>query len=108
MATHASALTPQEDPTQVDAGHYSIEAEDEHVRILRARYGPHEKSHMHAHPALTVVMLTDAHIRMTYPDGRSEVIEAKAGEVMNMPATVHQPENLSDERFEAVLVERKG
>ena len=52
-----------EDPTKVDAQHYTVEHEDEQVRALRARYGPHEKSVMHSHPALVGVALTDAQVR---------------------------------------------
>lgn len=107
MATHASAQPMQNDPTKVDQQHYTIELENEQVRVLRARYGPHEKSEMHAHPPLICVMLTEGRIRMTYPDGRTEDINAKAGDVLNMPAIVHQPENLNDHLFEAVLIEMK-
>ena len=81
--------------------------ENDRIRVLRGKYGPHEKSEMHAHPALIAVMLTDGRIGMTYPDGRTEEIVAKAGDVLNMPATVHLPENLTDEVFEVVLIELK-
>jgi quercetin dioxygenase-like cupin family protein len=107
MSTHAAAQPSQNDPTQVDSKHYKVEVENEQVRVLRGKYGPHEKSEMHAHPALIGVMLTDGHIRMSYPDGRTEEIVAKAGDVLNMPATVHQPENLTDQPFEVVLIELK-
>lgn len=103
------AIQPsQNDPIQVDAKHYTIELETDQVRVLRAKYGPGEKSGMHAHPALIGVMLTDARIRMSYPDGRTEEITAKAGDVLNMPATVHCPENLAGEAFEAILIELKS
>lgn len=103
----ATSQPSHNDPTQVDSKHYSIELETEQVRVLRARYGPHEKSNMHSHPAIIAVMVTDGHLRMSYPDGTSEEITAKAGDVMNMPGTVHLPENLSDRPFEVVLVELK-
>ena len=107
MATHAATQPSQNDPTRVDPTHYAVEMENEQVRVLRAKYGPHEKSEMHAHPALIVVMLTEGRIQMSYPDGRTEEITAKAGEVLNLPATVHLPENLSDQTFEAILIELK-
>ncbi len=107
MSTQAQAQPSQNDPTQVDAQHYKVELENEHVRVLRAKYGAREKSQMHAHPKLIGVMLTDGRIRMTYPDGTSEEITAKAGDVLNMPETVHQPENLTDQTFEVVLIELK-
>ena len=107
MATNAATQPSQNDPTRVDPTHYAVEMENEQVRVLRAKYRPHEKSEMHAHRALVVVMLTDARIRMSYPEGTSEEITGEAGEVMNLPATVHLPENLSDQTFEAILIELK-
>ena len=95
------------DPVKVDSGHYTVEVENSNIRVLRIRYGPHEKSVMHGHPALVGVMLTDSHIRFAYPGGKSEEITAKAGQVLQFPATEHLPENLSDLPFEAIVVELK-
>ncbi len=98
----------QEDPTKVDANHYTVEHENERVRVLRARYGPHEKSVMHSHPALVAVALTDAHTRFGDPEGNTEEVRLNAGESLLMPATDHLPENLSDRPLEVVLVELKS
>ena len=106
----ASASIPQSaghDPVKVDATHYTVELENEQVRVLRIRYGPHEKSVMHSHPALVGVMMTDAHIRFTYPDGKIEDVEVTAGQVLAFPALDHLPENLSDHAFEVIAVELK-
>ena len=108
MVTQAAVQPSGQDPARVDSKHYTVELEDERVRVLRVRYGPREKSVMHGHPALVAVMLTDSKIRMTYPDGRTEEIAGKAGQVLNFPATEHLPENLSDQAFEAILLELKA
>ena len=107
MATSTAPQPTGHDPIVVDPKHYSVELENEKIRVLRIQYGPREKSRMHGHPAIVGVMLTDAHIRFTYPDGRTEEIDAKAGEVMCFPATDHLPENLSDQIFQAIIVELK-
>ena len=96
------------DPVSVDSKHYKVEFEDAKVRVLRIKYGPHEKSEMHGHPALVGVMLSDSHVRFTYPDGKTEEITAPAGHVVNFPALQHLPENLSDQTFEAIAIELKG
>jgi len=96
------------DPVQVDPKHYTVELENDQVRVLRIRYGPHEKSPMHGHPALVGVLLTDHHSRFTYPDGRTEEIKGKAGQVLSMPAFEHAPENLSDQPFELIAIELKS
>jgi quercetin dioxygenase-like cupin family protein len=107
MATQPSKGSSQ-DPTRVDSRHYTVELEDDKVRVLRVKYGPGEKSVMHSHPALIGVMLTDSNIRFTYPDGRTETISGKAGQVLNFPAIEHLPENIGDALFEAVLIELKS
>ena len=106
----ATAKVPQpkaEDPVKVDARHYTVEFENERVRVLRINYGPGEKSVMHSHPEAIAVFLTDAHHKFTYPDGRAEDINAKAGTVQHMDAFTHLPENLSKTPFEVIAVELK-
>jgi quercetin dioxygenase-like cupin family protein len=108
MATQSTTRPFGQDPARVDSKHYTVELEDEKIRVLRARYGPHEKSAMHSHPALVAIMLTDFNIRMTYADGKTEVMTGKAGQTVKFPDTEHLPENLSGQVFEAILVEMKA
>ena len=62
---------------------------------------------MHGHPASVGVHLTDAHARFTFPDGKTEELRARAGDVRSYPAGEHLPENLSDQPLEVVFVEPK-
>jgi uncharacterized RmlC-like cupin family protein len=97
------------DPVKADPKHYKVEFENEKVRVLRVRYGPNEKSEMHSHPNSISIFLTDVdRSRHTLPDGNSDEISAKAGEVMYMEAWEHNPENLSGKPFEVIVVELKG
>ncbi len=95
------------DPVQVDAKHYTVEFENDRVRVLRVRYGPREVSVVHRHPAAVGVFLTDVHARFTFPDGKAEEQNIRAGDVVAYPAGEHLPENLSDRPLELVLVELK-
>src|SRR6266852_2665125 len=104
----AKAKTTAADPVVVDSKHYKVELENERVRVLRIKYGPHEKSTMHSHPASIAVFVTDGHARFTYPDGKTEDVKAKTGQVMYFPALDHLPENLSDKPFEVIGIELKG
>jgi beta-alanine degradation protein BauB len=97
-----------QDPVKVDPKHYKVESENAKVRVLRIHYGPHEKSVMHSHPASVVVYLTNASTKMTTPDGKSQVIDGKAGEARYIDAGSHLPENVGDKDFDAVLVELKS
>jgi quercetin dioxygenase-like cupin family protein len=97
------------DAVKADPKHYKVELENEKVRVLRVSYGPHEKSAMHSHPASVAIFLTDDHrSRHTLPDGKSEELSGKAGEVKYMEAWEHNPENLSDKPFEVIVIELKS
>ena len=107
MATARMPQPPAEDPVKVDPRHYKVEFENERVRVLRINYGPGEKSVMHSHPESIAVFLTDAHHKFSYPDGRTEDINANAGTVQHMDAFTHLPENISKKPFQVIVVELK-
>jgi oxalate decarboxylase/phosphoglucose isomerase-like protein (cupin superfamily) len=96
-----------QDAVKVDAKHYKVELENDQVRVLRIHYGAMEKSVMHEHPDALAVFLTDGKIKMNTPDGKSQMMEMKAGTTMWTPAGKHLPENASDKPFELILVEMK-
>lgn len=102
----ATALA--QDPVTVDSNHYKVEFENAHVRVLRIKVGPNEKSIMHRHPNAVAVFMTDLNGKFTFPDGKTENITRKAGDTMWTPAVVHLPENAGDQPFELILVELKG
>jgi len=102
-----------QDPVKVDSKHYQVVFEDAQVRVLRITYGPREKSVMHEHPVgYCVIMLTGGQTRFQTPDGKFTDSNVKAGDVNCTPAgpgtDKHNPENMRDTTFSAVLVERKS
>jgi quercetin dioxygenase-like cupin family protein len=107
MSTAPKPQPISADPVHVDSKHYKVEAENDRVRVLRIKYGPHEASVMHGHPAAVAVFLTDNRAKFTFPDGRSEERSWKAGESMLMPAENHLPQNLSDKPLELIFIELK-
>lgn len=108
MAATATQRTVAPDPVKVDSKHYTVEFENEKVRVLRVKYGPHEKSKMHNHPEIVAVLLTPHHSRHTFSDGRVQDMRGKPGDVMHMEKTEHAPENVSDTPMELILVELKS
>ncbi len=96
-----------QDATKVDPNHYKVESENSRVRVVRAKYGPHEKSVMHSHPDLVAIFLTDGRVKFTYPGGKTEERDMKAGTALFTPAVRHLPENLTDGDMEIILVELK-
>ena len=60
-----------QDEVVVDPGIARVEFENDQIRVLRVSYAPHQKSHLHHHPSLFIVTLTNDDIRISFPDGTS-------------------------------------
>jgi beta-alanine degradation protein BauB len=101
-------IASAQDAVKVDPKHYTVISENDQVRILRAHYGPHEKSVMHSHPATVGVFLNDSKGQFTYPDGKKTDFVAKAGQAEFEAATTHLPENTGDAAMDVIVVELKG
>ncbi len=96
------------DPIKVDPKRYKVEFENDQVRVLRVRYGPHDKGAMHEHTLNRVVtFITDGNMKVTTPDGESKILKTAAGDVTWGGPAKHVEENLSDQPFEVVVVEFK-
>ena len=99
----------ERDAVVVDPQHYKVELDNDKVRVVRITYEGHEKSPMHQHPPGVGVFLTGGKFRFTYPDGRSEELESKAGEFIWFPELwEHMPEMLDDGHFEVLYIETKS
>ncbi len=105
----SSTQALERDAVAVDPKHYKVELENDKVRVVRITYDGREKSVMHQHPPGVGIFLTDGKSRFTYPDGKSEEFETKAGQFMWFGEQwEHLPENLDDGHFEVLYVEVKG
>jgi len=95
------------DPLTVDPPHYTLEIENQWVRVFREHMGPRDTMIMHQHPlpGSVIVMLTDRHNRLTAPDGTAREFQNKAGYVMWSAASSHRSENLDAIQFEALQIE---
>jgi len=97
-----------QDAVKVDSKHYTVEFENDQVRVLRIKYGPGEKSVMHQHPNAVAIFMTDSNAKFSFPTGEPQTTPSKAGEVRWTPAVTHLPENIGDKPFEVILVELKS
>ena len=93
---------------KADPKHYTVEFENDQIRVLRVNYGPHEKSVMHEHPANFAVFLTDGTAKFTMPDGQVVEVPFKAGTTQWDAGGKHLPENVGDKPFEVLVVELKA
>jgi quercetin dioxygenase-like cupin family protein len=103
-----ASVVMAQDPVKVDAKHYTVEFENAQVRVLRIKYGAHEKSVMHRHPNSVAIFVTDSNATFTFPKGDPQNILSKAGETRFTPGGLHLPENTGDQPFEVILVELKS
>jgi quercetin dioxygenase-like cupin family protein len=83
------------EPLKVDPKHYTLEFENDQVRVLRVRYGPHEKGVQHEHKLNHIVVyLTDQ-------------AKGKAGEVKLDGPMAHSEENPLDHAVERIAIDLK-
>ena len=83
------------DPVKVDPKHYKLEFENEHVRVLRIHFGPHEKGETHEHILNRVVFYVN------------DQAAGKAHDVRMAGAATHAEENNSDQSADRIAVELK-
>jgi uncharacterized RmlC-like cupin family protein len=97
------------DPLKVDPKHYKVDFENDQVRVVRVKIGPHQTAPMHEHTLNRVVTyITDQDFRVTSADGKVENVKHKAGDASWGVPGKHKEENLSDKPFEVVVVELKS
>jgi quercetin dioxygenase-like cupin family protein len=62
---------------------------------------------MHRHPDAIAIFQNDGKVKFTFPGGKTEEREMKAGQTLFTPAVRHLPENLTDNDMDVILVELK-
>lgn len=106
MLSAVSRVAAQ-DPLPIYPENYKVLVENDRVRVLdfMLRKGGTEKSH--SHPAHVVYVVAPFKIRFTFPDGRTALREAKAGDVLFSEAVTHATENIGSSDAHGILVELK-
>ncbi len=106
-ASETGATTPSVEKEQRDVRLTTL-FENDRVMVIRYVIGPHGKVPMHDVPNLVAVWLTDAHIKLTFPDGTSKEESFKAGDATWMSPHRHAGENLSDRPLEFISIALRG
>jgi quercetin dioxygenase-like cupin family protein len=102
------SVTGPQDPAKVDPKHYKVEFENDQVRVMRVKIGPHESVPLHKHATHRVaVYLSDQNFKVTSEDGKVETMKHKFGDVVFSDTATHKEENLSDKPFEVLVTELK-
>jgi hypothetical protein len=96
------------DPMKIDSADYKMKFENDRVRVLAAKYGPHEVAPMHQHTLNRVVIyITDQESRVTDVDGSIKTATHKAGDIGWGTAAKHTEQNLGDAAYEVIVIEPK-
>ena len=96
-----------QDPIVTDGDKYSVVLENERVRVLRYHDKPGDKTSQHAHPDYVLYAESSFKRRLTFPDGRKQEVDVKAGSVVWMKAHIHIGENIGDTNTDVIIVELK-
>jgi hypothetical protein len=102
------AVTGELDPLKVDPQQYTLEFENPQVRVLRHRIEPHGVVPTRTYSNdRVIVYLTDQNFRVKNSAGKIETVQHKAGDIAWRTPATQSEQNLSDQPFEAVIVEIK-
>ena len=103
-STAQSTSQKMQDAVAADSKHYTVEFENDIVRVLRVRLGAGESTPAHAHTAYCAIELSDSSLK----EGNGPVAESKAGQVFCGDATSHAPINVGKALAESIVVEFKN
>src|SRR5262247_1203971 len=92
------------DAVTADSKHYTVEFENDIVRVLRVRLDAGDSTPPHTHAAYCAIELTDSSLK----EGDGPTSESKAGQVFCGDATSHAPKNVGKALAESIVVEFKN
>src|SRR5215467_731649 len=104
LAAHAAVA---QDAVKVSPETHKVLLENDRVRVLEVRVKPGEKVAMHSHPDSMLYYLSDARLKITYPDGKSEERVVKAGTAVWSKAVTHMAENVGTTELREIHTELK-
>lgn len=96
------------DPVVTDGDKYSVVLENERVRVLRYHDEPGDITSQHYHPDYVLYAESSFKRRLTFPDGRKQEVDVKAGSTVWMKAHEHIGENIGNSDTDVIIVELKN
>ena len=96
-----------QDPLKVAPKAFKEKLNNAHVSVLEYSSKPGDKEAMHSHPAILIYVIHGGKLKSTSPDGKSQVVVYKTGDVLWREAITHSSENVGTTELKALLVEVK-
>jgi hypothetical protein len=91
-------------PVALDPSHFRMVFENDHVKVIRVRLGPREKSMVMEVPAHVMTCITDHRVRVIYAHAKPVERSEKAGYTGWVEREEYGLENLEDKPVEWILV----
>lgn len=105
LATAAAQMSI--DPVVISPDTHRVVIDNPYVRVLEVRVVQGQKVGMHSHPANAIISLAPARVKFTLPDGKTQLVDMRAGEVIWSDAGQHAGEVLAG-TVVVIQVEFKG
>jgi quercetin dioxygenase-like cupin family protein len=96
----AATVMQAADPVAVAPEIHRVVVDNPRVRILETRFVAGHTVSAHAHPARVVVVLSPSRVRIKMTDGKTEIVDRKAGEIYWAEPTEHSIEAIFGEVHE--------
>jgi quercetin dioxygenase-like cupin family protein len=97
--------TTAQDAATVTPKVVQVKLENDRVRVLEFKSDPGDREDWHTHPAFVVYVVTGGTLRISTPDGKSDVVEFQPGDIKFREPVTHRTENIGNTRLHAILVE---
>src|SRR4051812_22158668 len=103
----AAGIIYAQDVMKVASDSHTVLLENDQVRVLKVVMKPGQKAPMHSHPHNVAYYMTDARVKVTLPDGKSQERDLKAGTSVWNEATTHVAENIGTTELQEIQIELK-
>jgi quercetin dioxygenase-like cupin family protein len=95
----------EQDAATVTPKVVKVKLENDRVRVLEFISDPGDKEGWHSHPAFVVYVVTGGTLRINTPDGKSNDVEFKTGDIRYREPVTHTTENIGKTQLHAIIVE---
>jgi quercetin dioxygenase-like cupin family protein len=96
-----------QDPLEVAPDMYKEHFENDRVRVMEVTFQLGQKIALHSHPDHVAYLLNGGKLKVSTPDGKTEEVEVKTGDVVWFDAVTHSAENVGDTEIRILVVELK-
>jgi len=107
LVVSGAILVFAQDPVKLSPQYYKVLIDNDEVRVLEFHLKSGEKEPMHSHPRGFVYALSDAKLRISFPDGHTEEMLMKTGEARWREPVTHAAENIGNSEAHVIALELK-